>query len=130
MKIAELNNVQFRYLICGLWNSAFGIAIFGLLLWLIEDIVGYVVVLTISMPISIIQSHFVQRRFVWTTTSSYKKELLKFSTVYTVQYFLNVICLWVAVESLDFPVFYSQLVITGFLIVSSYLVNKKWTFSG
>jgi putative flippase GtrA len=129
MKIAKLNKIQFRYLICGVWNSVFGIAIFGILLWLVEDVVGYVAVLTISMPISIIQAHYVQRKFVWTTTSSYKKELLKFSMVYTVQYLLNVISLGVAVEILNFPVFYSQLVITSFLIVSSYLVNKKWTFS-
>lgn len=129
MPLSRLENVQFRYLIGGIWNSIFGIVLFGILLLLLEDQIGYLGVLTISMPISIIQSHYVQRKFVWSTSSNYKQELMRFSLVYALQYFLNLALLWTAVEFLEFEVFYSQLVIVGFLIVASYLLNKKWTFS-
>ena len=130
MHISRLENVQFRYLLGGIWNSFFGIAFFGILLLLLEDQIGYIGVLTISMPISILQSHFIQRKFVWSTTSNYKHELIRFSAVYATQYVLNVVLLWGAVELLNAPIFRSQLVIVGFLVIASYLVNKKWTFSG
>lgn len=129
MHLSKLENVQFRYLLAGIWNSIFGISLFGILLLLLEDEIGYIGVLTISMPISIIQSHYVQRKFVWSTHSNYRKELMRFSIVYGIQYFLNIALLWGAVEILEFEVFYSQLVIVGFLVVASYLLNKKWTFS-
>jgi putative flippase GtrA len=129
MHLSRLENVQFRYLLGGIWNSFFGIVLFGILLLLLEEQIGYLGVLTISMPISIVQSHFIQRRFVWSTSSSYRQELIRFSTVYAAQYILNVVLLWGAVELLNLPVFISQLIIVGFLIISSYLVNKKWTFS-
>jgi putative flippase GtrA len=129
MLLSRLESVQFRYLIGGIWNSIFGIVLFGILLLLLEDRIGYLGVLTISMPISITQSHYVQRKFVWSTSSNYKQELMRFSLVYALQYFLNLALLWTAVEFLEFEVFYSQLVIVGFLIVASYLLNKKWTFS-
>lgn len=128
LKFSRLDSTKVRYLIVGIWNTLFGLAVFAALLFALEDITGYVGVLTISMVISVLQSHLTQRIFVWSTSSRYGKELLRFSSVYVAQYILNLSLLWFAVEICSFPVLNSQLFIAAGLIVIFYFVNKKWTF--
>jgi len=128
MRSLRLSATELKYLVVGIWNTAFGVAIFGALLFALEDRAGYVVVLTISSVISVAQSHFAQRKLVWSTSASYSHELVRFSSVYGAQYILNLLLLWIAVDIWAFPVFLSQLVIAGALIVTFYFVNKKWTF--
>ena len=127
--LRRLNTVQARYLFAGGWNTLFGMAIFAVLLFFLEDKIGYIGVLTLATPISIIQAHAVQRRFVWQTSSLYKSELLRFTTVYITQYLLNVMLLIALVEKLDIEVFKAQVIVTAILIFVSFNLNRRWTFS-
>lgn len=128
MQQISLKSTEFKYVVVGAWNTVFGIAIFGALLFALKGVTGYVGVLTISMVISVLQSHFTQRKFVWSSSASYSQELVRFSSVYCAQYLLNLLLLWIAVDIWFLPVFYSQLVIAGLLILIFFFVNKKWTF--
>ncbi len=128
MKI--FGKTEVRYLIAGIWNSIFGVVLFATLIKYFEDSLGYVIILGISYPISIVQSHYVQRRFVWESSYSYKKELSRFGAVYLFQFATNLMLLSIAVEILGFPVLISQIVIVAILILISFVINKKWTFAG
>ena len=120
---------EVRYAIAGIWNSIFGIALFGLLLVTLQSKIGHLWVLTITTPITVVQSHFVQRRYVWQSNSKYHHELGRFISVYSGQYVANLALLYFLVDTLNFQVFPSQLVITGILIGVSFLINRNWTFA-
>lgn len=128
MKI--FGTTEVKYVIAGIWNSIFGVVLFATLLHLFEDELSYAITLGFSYPISIVQSHYVQRRFVWESSYSYKKELTRFGAVYLFQFAANLTLLSIAVEILGFPVLISQIVIVAILILISFVINKKWTFAG
>jgi len=121
---------EVKYVIAGIWNSIFGVVLFATLLHLFEDELSYAITLGFSYPISIVQSHYVQRGFVWESSYSYKKELTRFGAVYLFQFAANLTLLSIAVEILGFPVLISQIVIVAILILISFVINKKWTFAG
>jgi putative flippase GtrA len=108
----------------------FGLGLFAVMQHLVGDVIGYVAVLTTSTVIAVLQAHIVHRRWVWASTQPYWGELMRFSSVYVVQYFVNLALLAVAVEWLGLPVIPSQFVITGALVVSSYVAHRFWTFRG
>ena len=64
-------STQIRYLIVGGWNTLFGLALFAVLLWLLEDRVGYAWILLICQVVAVIQAHWAQRRFVWRSASPF-----------------------------------------------------------
>jgi putative flippase GtrA len=123
------SDVRIKYLVAGGWNTLFGMAIFGLLLAALEDKIGYIGVLSVATPITIVQAHAIQRKFVWHTSSLYGNELFKFATVYFVQYLLNVVLLLFLVEVASMRAFNAQVLATGVLVLVSFALNRKWTFS-
>jgi putative flippase GtrA len=122
-----MNRLGSRYILVGLWNTFFGLGNFYLLLWLIGES-HYIIVLTVSYCLSILQAHFSQRFFVWHSGKSYFRELSKFSTGYVLQYFLNLILLHLAVKSLRLDLRWSQLVVAAILIFIGFFINRKWVF--
>jgi len=116
-----------RYVVVGFWNTLFGLGNFYLLLWLLGDL-HYLVVLTISYSLSILQGHFSQRIFVWRSRGPYFRELIRFSGGAIAQYILNVILLHLAVRTFHLNLRWSQLVVIGVLVALSFLFNKRWVF--
>lgn len=130
MKLGFLEKTEVKYVLAGIWNSVFGIALFASLLYLLSSRTSYLVILCISYIVSIFQAHFVQRKYVWNSSYGYRKELMRFGLVYVGQFTANLGLLTFMVEGLEQEVLPSQILITGFLIGVSFLINKKWTFSG
>jgi putative flippase GtrA len=128
VEVTTSKSLKIRYLCVGLWNTAFSFLFFWLLLHLLEPQIGYLSVLTVAYPVTVAQAHFMQRRFVWDTKNRYGAELKRFVLVYIAQYILNVFLLWISVGIWSFPVVYSQIVITGILVVVFFTINKSWTF--
>ena len=122
------SSTQVRYLVVGGWNTLFGLALFAVLLWLLGGVVGYGVILLICQVIATIQAHWAQRRFVWRSESQFWPELLRFSLVYVVAYFVNLTLLTLCVEGLGWPVLQSQVAVTMLMVVLTYTINKVWTF--
>ena len=117
-----------RYVLAGAWNTGFGTLLFGGLLIVLEEKIGYVGVLTVTTPLSITQAHLVQRKLVWRSKSPYVKELTRFASVYLGQYVANVILLIIFVETIGISVFNSQLICVTILILVSFNINRRWTF--
>ena len=130
MKFGSIEKTEARYILAGIWNSLFGIALFASLMHLLSNIFNYGVILGASYTISIVQSHFIQRKYVWSSNFGYRTELLRFSIVYVGQFAANLVLLAFMVEVLEQEVLPSQIIITGCLIGISFFINKKWTFSG
>jgi putative flippase GtrA len=116
-----------RFFIIGLWNTFFSIVLFYLLLrsfpfW------NYQFLLLYSFVVSTIQSHFMQRFFVWQSKDRYISELLRFFFNTIVLYIVNALLLPLIIIVSGLGVFYSQVLITFFLAIFSYYLQKLFVF--
>jgi putative flippase GtrA len=116
-----------RYAAVGIWNSVFGVSSFIVLSRLMAQAPD-IYVLAGSYGISIIQSHFSQRYFVWRSRASYFGELLKFSSAYILQFLINIILLSFSERVVDLSREVRQLIIALLLTLVFYFVNKRGVF--
>lgn len=123
-----LRSEQARYLAVGGWNTMFGLAAFTVLYGLLGSQLGYGWILLMAQIIATIQAHFAQRRLVWKSRGHYWPELLRFSLVYGISYFVNLALLAFLVEVVGWPVLASQFVVTGLIVVLTFVINRTWTF--
>jgi len=118
-----------RYLVVGTWNTLFGIAVFTALQLAWGDRVNYLVVLSISQVVGVIQAHATQRFLVWRSKAPYLVELGRFGVVYLGSYIANAALLAFSVELLHAPVLPSQYVITVAVVAGTFVANRSWAFA-
>ena len=116
-----------RYLLVGIWNSVFGVGIF-LILSLSLPKLSDSLILLISYLVSIVQAHFMQRKFVWSSTERYFQELVRFSGAYISQFVANLILLQIFVRFIGLNRSVSQVIIVLILTVVMFFVNKNGVF--
>ena len=116
-----------RYLLVGLWNSVFGVAIFLILSQSFPKL-GDSLVLLIAYVVSIVQAHFMQRKFVWSSNERYFQELVRFSGAYISQFLANLVLLQIFVRFVGLNRSVSQVIIVLILTVVMYFVNKNGVF--
>lgn len=126
-KITNRTRNEIIFLAFGVWNTIFGISLFYLLLKFIPDL-NYFVILVSSFIVSTVQSHFTQRNFVWRSRAPYLCELMKFFWGTSGSLIINLACLPVLVEYLQFPIFLSQVLIVFLLTILSYFYQKHLVF--
>ena len=117
-----------RYLLIGAWNSVFGFLTFFLFIQWFDSESGHFLALTLSYVLSIVQSHAMQRRYVWESRAPYILELSRFSYSYVAQYGLNTFGLFVCVNLLDMSATLSQILLVAVLTISFFFVNKNLVF--
>ena len=120
--------VQIRYLVVGIWNTIVGYSLYTFLIFLLTQS-QYLLALVLSTIFAGTHSYYTQRKFVWKSQSEIKGEISKFFIVFTTQFALNLILLYALVEYQGFSPIISQYVLGVAIVVSTYFVNKKWTFS-
>ena len=116
-----------RYLLVGLWNSVFGVGIF-LILSLSFPKLSDSLILLIAYVVSIVQAHFMQRKFVWSSKERYFQELVRFSGAYISQFVANLVLLQIFVRFVGLNRSVSQVIIVLILTVVMYFVNKNGVF--
>jgi len=116
-----------RYAAVGIWNSIFGVSNFIVLSRFMLQAPD-VLVLGISYGISIVQAHFSQRNMVWRSKAEYLPELLKFSSAYLLQFFINTFLLLLSEGLFGLSREIRQMLIVVFLTVVFYFVNKRGVF--
>ena len=116
-----------RYLFVGIWNSVFGVGIFLILSLSLPELSDSLILL-ISYLVSIVQAHFMQRKFVWSSTERYMQELVRFSGAYISQFVANLVLLQIFVRFIGLNRSVSQVIIVLILTVVMYFVNKNGVF--
>ncbi len=116
-----------RYLLVGIWNSVFGVGIFLILSLSLPELSDSLILL-ISYLVSIVQAHFMQRKFVWSSTERYFQELVRFSGAYISQFVANLILLQIFVRFIGLNRSVSQVIIVVLLTVVMFFVNKNGVF--
>ena len=116
-----------RYLLVGIWNSVFGVGIFLILSLSLPELSDSIILL-ISYLVSIVQAHFMQRKFVWSSTERYFQELVRFSGAYISQFVANLVLLQIFVRLIGLNRSVSQVIIVLILTVVMFFVNKNGVF--
>ena len=116
-----------RYLLVGLWNSVFGVGIFLILSQSLPKLSDSLILL-IAYVVSIVQAHFMQRKFVWNSSENYFQELVRFSGAYISQFVANLVLLQIFVRFVGLNRSVSQVIIVLILTVVMYFVNKNGVF--
>jgi len=116
-----------RYLLVGIWNSLFGVGVFLVLSQSFPKLFDSVILL-FSYFISIVQAHFSQRKFVWSSQAGYLGELARFSGAYISQFVVNLILLQIFVRYFGLNRSVSQMIIVVLLTIGMYFINKKGVF--
>jgi putative flippase GtrA len=116
-----------RYAAVGIWNTIFGVSNFIVLSRFMLQAPD-VLVLGISYGISIVQAHFSQRILVWRSKAEYLPELLKFSSAYLLQFFINTFLLLLSGGFFGLSREIRQMLIVVLLAVVFYFVNKRGVF--
>lgn len=116
-----------RYFLVGLWNSVFGVGIFLILSQSFPKLSDSLILL-IAYVVSIVQSHFMQRKFVWSSKEGYFQELVRFSGAYISQFVANLVLLQIFVRFIGLNRSVSQVIIVLILTVVMYFVNKNGVF--
>ena len=116
-----------RYLLVGIWNSVFGVGIFLILSLSLPELSDSLILL-ISYLVSIVQAHFMQRKFVWSSTERYFQELVRFSGAYISQFVANLVLLQIFVRFIGLNRSVSQVIIVLLLTVGMFFVNKNGVF--
>lgn len=117
-----------RYLLVGGFNVGFTLAVFWILDRLYSATIGVQAVYWISAVVGIANGFAWQRLVVWRSRNRWHAEFFRFLTLNLVVSVTNSLILLLAVEVLRFEAFPSQVVITGVLVIASFLLSRGWVF--
>jgi putative flippase GtrA len=117
-----------RYLLVGGFNTAFGFALFALMLRLADDRVHYMVVLIAVTVIAVLTAFVGYRIFVFRVQGNVLTDLARFSLVYAVALAVNLVALPVLVEGFQVPVLPAQAAVVGGTIALSFIAHRSFSF--
>ena len=121
----------FRYLVAAGFNTAFGLAIYPLLLWTFPWLrIHYMIGLFIAQGVSLCFAYASYKLGVFQTRGGYAREITAFVSFYGVNYAANWIALPAMVEVGHIPPIIAQLMFSAVIIVTSYFWHSKVTFRG
>jgi putative flippase GtrA len=116
------------FLIVGGWNTLFGYLLWVLLQLLFYPELSYLVTLAISWPFAIANAYICYRYIVFRSRGPILKEIPRFSLVYIVVLFLDLVVLPIFVRILPFNVYVCQAMFIFVVVIISYVGHKYFSF--
>jgi putative flippase GtrA len=88
----------------------------------------YMIALVVSTALAGINSYITQRLFVWQSNQKMGQEITRFSIIFIGQFLVNAALLYVLVEIFGYHPLWTQYLLGAAIIISTYYLNKNWTF--
>jgi putative flippase GtrA len=126
--LRPLSDQRVRFLIAGGFNTAFGYGLFVALHFTVEHAVGYLVILTMSWVVGVLEAFIAYRYFVFRVRGSFLLDLGRFSLVYIVFFLINLAVLPLLVEVAAMPVLLAQAAALAVTAVASYVAHHRFSF--
>jgi putative flippase GtrA len=118
-----------RFMVAGVWNTAFGFGVYLLCDFVVAHLGGpYVLALVPAHVLAVSQAWLVHRVFVFPDAQAGILAFLRYNVVYWVSFALNLVVLPLVVELAGLD---RRLVQAGFIAcvaVGSYLAHKRFSF--
>ena len=119
--------IRVRFLIVGLWNTTFSLSMFYLFLKVFKS-TNYQVLVLSCFLLSNIQSHLMQRIFVWKSKEPYFSEIFRFIMSAIAISLLNFILLVLFVDLFNYPIYKTQVFLALLLTIFNYYFQKHSVF--
>lgn len=116
------------YLVVGGWNTVFGFALFAGLRLAVGDAAHYLVILSVSWIISVLEAFVAYRLIVFRVHGNVIGDLLRFSSVYVAAFAFNLAALPFAVDVVNLPVLAAQAIVVAFTVASSFILHRRYSF--
>jgi putative flippase GtrA len=124
----HLSSSQSRFLVAGVWNTAFGYLTFAALYLVFSQSLHYLIIAVVAQAVAVSQAFVFHRRFVFQSAGDWKAEFLRYNLSVTGIFLFGLVGLSVCVEQLGFNPLLAQAVVTGVSVVISYLVHREYSF--
>lgn len=120
---------KLRFALAGAVNTAFGLAIYPVLLWSFAPLQRqYLLALAIAQVLSLSFAFAMYKWTVFRTRANLFSEMWKFSSFYLINYAINWIALPLLVETGKVPPITAQFGFSLLVMVSSYFWHSRLTF--
>ena len=138
---------KLRYLVAGVWNTIFGVALYNVLLWLLQPAVhslaanpnavlaflgrnDYNTIFWLGWVLAVPQATLAMKYFAFRTPGHTLSEIGKAYFVYLPAQLVSSGIIWLTVEHLHLSPRVAQIFAIAFSTIFSYLGHKYFTFRG
>jgi putative flippase GtrA len=128
LKIWFKLNEKLRFILIGGYNTVCSYLIFFTLNYFFSTHLHYLAILTFSYLISVSNSFFSLRFFVFQSKGNLREEYLKVNLVYFGYFLLNFISLYILKDVLNVEVLVAQLICVITLSIITYFFHKYFSF--
>lgn len=119
-----------RFLVAGAVNTAFGLAIYPLLMWIVPGLdTRYLLALALAQGISLVFAFTTHKLGVFRTRGNVMREFAAFTSFYLANYAANWVALPLLVEVAGLAPVVAQTGFTVVLIVTSWFWHSRVTFA-
>lgn len=118
-----------RYVVTGVWNSAFGYGVFVLLLAAFSSRVHYLVLAVLSNVLAISNAYIVHKLFVFQTKGNYLREYLRYYVVYGASALGGLALLAGLASGLGVNVYLAQAAVLGLQALLTFAGHQRFSFS-
>jgi putative flippase GtrA len=119
---------RFRYLLVGIWNTAFAYLLFFVLYFLLHRFVHYLVIAVITYELSVANAFVCHRWLVFKSRGPLLAEFLRYNLTYLGALTWGLGGLMFCVEILGVPPLISQVFVSTVSIVVTFVLHKKYSF--
>ncbi|NTW28745.1 MAG: GtrA family protein [Coriobacteriia bacterium] len=131
-RLYERNGEQIRFLIVGVWNTAFSVGV----LWLLDHFISYdahslfqkEAVLLLSWVIAVTQNFFTFKLLVFRTKGHWLREYLRMYVTYSLTFLVQSVVTLAISQVFHLSVFWANLPTIAIVTIFSYLGHKYFTF--
>lgn len=124
----HLSSSQSRFLVAGVWNTAFGYLTFAALYLFFSQSLHYLIIAVVAQAVAVTQAFVLHRRFVFGSAGNWKAEFLRYNLSVTGIFLFGLVGLSVCIEQFGFNPLLAQAAVTGVCVVVSYLLHRDYSF--
>lgn len=122
------NQEKIRYLVIGVWNTAFAYLAFGIIYYCFHENVHYLVVSAIAHFVAVANAFACQRWLVFHSTTHWWGSYLRFNLVNLVVLAFSLASITILVEVLHWSPLASQITVMIASVVGGYFLNRNVSF--
>lgn len=123
-----IKDQRIAFLLVGTTNTVVGLGWFVLFQALLQQYVGYLVILLFAHVAAVLCAFVLYRRFVFRVRGHVLRDLGRFELVNLTTLGINAVLLTVLVSVAGFPVLASQVAITAFTVLISFFGHRDFSF--
>ena len=117
-----------RFLVTGVWNTAFGVIVYIVLYEGLKQWVNYLVLLIPGNILAITNAYICYKLFVFKTRGNIIREYLRFYVVYGGAMLLGFVLMFVLVDGLGLNPVAAQILCVPISIIFSYCSHRNYSF--